>query len=42
MVTTEALLPWFTHHSMGAVIMVYVMGILGILVYTYFEPKDQR
>jgi hypothetical protein len=42
MVTIQTLLPWFTHHPMGAVITVYVTGILGILVYTYFEPKEQR
>ena len=42
MVTIQYLLPWFMHHPMGAVIMLYVTGILGILVYTYFEPKDQR
>jgi hypothetical protein len=42
MVIIQTLLPWFTHHPMGAVIMAYVTGILGIIVYTYFEPKEQR
>lgn len=42
MMTIQILLPWFTHHPTGTVVMLYVTGILGLLVHAYFEPKDQR
>ncbi|HEY6972698.1 MAG TPA: hypothetical protein VI359_00195 [Nitrospiraceae bacterium] len=42
MVIVQNLLPWLTHHLMGAVVISYVTGILGVLVYTFLEPRDQR
>jgi len=41
-VIVQNLLPWFIHHPMGAVVMLYAAGILGVLVYTFLEPRDQR
>ena len=42
MVIVQNLPPWFIHHPMGAVVMLYVTGILGVLVYTFLEPTNQR
>ena len=42
METIQHLFPWFTHHPMGTVVILYVTGILGVLVYTFLEPTEQR
>lgn len=35
-----SLLQWFAHHPLGAATMVYAGGILGVLLYAYFEPRE--
>ncbi len=42
MMIVQNLLHWFTQHPLGTVTMVFVTGILGILVYSFFEPREQR
>jgi hypothetical protein len=32
---------WFIQHPFGAATMVYAAGVFGVLVYAYFEPRDQ-
>jgi hypothetical protein len=33
---------WFIDHPLGAATMVYAAAVLGVLMYAYFEPRDQR
>jgi hypothetical protein len=31
---------WFGQHPFGAATMVYAARVFGVLVYTYFEPRE--
>ena len=42
MIAIQSLLQWFTHNPLGAATVLFIAGILGVLVYAYFEPQDQR
>ena len=33
---------WFVQHPFGAATVVFATSIVGVLVYTYFEPRDLR
>lgn len=32
---------WFTQYPMAAATIVYEAAVCGVLVYAYFEPRDQ-
>jgi hypothetical protein len=34
-------LDWFTQHPLGTATMLYAAGVFGVLVYAYFEPRDE-
>jgi len=37
----SSLIRWFTQHPLGTATMLYAMGVFGVLVYAYFEPREQ-
>jgi len=37
----QGLLQWFAHNPLGAATILYVTGIVGVLIYAFFEPRDQ-
>lgn len=41
MTTAQSVIQWFVQNPFGAATMVYVAGVLGVLVYAYFEPRSQ-
>jgi hypothetical protein len=41
MIAIQSLLHWFAHNPLGAATILYVSGIIGVLVYAFFEPRDQ-
>jgi hypothetical protein len=38
----QPFLQWFSQNPLGAATVFYVTAVLGVLVYAYFEPSDQR
>lgn len=42
MMAMQRLLLWFTQNPLGSATLLYITGVVGILVYTYFEPQDER
>lgn len=38
----QPFLHWFAENPLGAATLFYVTGVLGVLVYAYFEPQDER
>ena len=42
MIAMQQMMQWFTHNPIGAVTLLYVTGVLGVLVYSYFEPREER
>ncbi len=41
MIAMQRLLQWFTQNPLAAATVLYVTGVLGVLVYAYFEPQDE-
>ena len=41
MVNVQHLLYWFIQNPLSTATMVFVTGILGVLVYSFFEPREQ-
>lgn len=37
----SSLIRWFTQHPLGTATMLYAVGVFGVLVYAYFEPREQ-
>lgn len=33
---------WLTQNPLGAATIVYATGICTVLLYAYFEPRDER
>ena len=33
---------WLVENPLAAATLLYVAGIISVLVYTYFEPRDQQ
>ena len=33
---------WFGHNPLAAATLLYITGVISVLVYTYFEPRDQQ
>lgn len=33
---------WFVQNPLAAATLLYIMGLISVLVYTYFEPRDER
>ena len=33
---------WFVHNPVAAAALLYITGVISVLVYTYFEPRDQQ
>ena len=42
MILIQNFIQWFTHNPLGAATVLYFMGVISVLVYTYFEPRDQH
>lgn len=42
MSAVQGLLQWFTQNPLGAATILYLTGVIGVLVYAFFEPQDQR
>jgi hypothetical protein len=41
MIAIQSLLLWSAHNPLGAATILYVTGVVGVLVYTFFEPQDR-
>lgn len=41
MVAFHQLVQWFGQHSLAAATLIYVAAVCGVLVYAFFEPRDQ-
>jgi hypothetical protein len=39
MMAFQSIFHWFTDYPLGAATMLYAAGVLGVLVYAYFEPR---
>jgi len=39
MMAIQSIFHWFTDYPFGAATMLYAAGVLGVLVYAYFEPR---
>lgn len=33
---------WLIHHPLATASVLYITGIISVLVYTYFETRDQQ
>ena len=33
---------WFVHNPLAAGILQYITGVMSVLIYTYFELRDQQ
>ena len=42
MIAVQNLFQWFTQNPLGAATVLYVTGIVGVLIYVYFEPQEQH
>ena len=42
MTTIQSFMQWFAQNPLGAATILYMTGVLGVLVYGYFEPRDQE
>jgi uncharacterized membrane protein len=42
MLTINNFIHWMTQNPLGAATMVYAAGICAVLLYAYFEPRDER
>lgn len=42
MSTVHGLFQWLTQNPLGAATFLYFTGVIGVLVYAFFEPQDQR
>ncbi len=38
----NSFLHWFIQNPLGTATIVYTAGVIGVLLYTYFEPQDQQ
>ena len=41
MIAMQSLLQWFAHNPLGAATLLYVAGVVAVLAYAFFEPRDQ-
>jgi len=41
-IVLQNFIQWFTHNPLGAATVLYLTGVISVLVYAYFEPRDQR
>jgi hypothetical protein len=42
MIPIQHLLHWLTQNPFGAATLLYMTGVAGVLIYAYFEPRDQH
>lgn len=42
MSAVQGLFQWLTQNPLGAATVLYLTGVIGVLVYAFFEPQDQR
>ncbi len=42
MLTVHNVIRWLTQNPLGAATMVYAAGVCAVLVYAFFEPRDER
>jgi hypothetical protein len=42
MFALNSFLSWFIQNPFSAAAMVYAASVLGVLLYTYFEPQEQE
>ncbi len=33
---------WLIYNPLGAAALLYITGVIGVLVYSYFEPQDEH
>jgi hypothetical protein len=41
MIPIQQFLHWLTQNPFGAATLLYITGVAGVLIYAYFEPRDQ-
>jgi hypothetical protein len=41
MVAFHQFVQWFVQNSLAAATLLYVAAVCGVLVYAYFEPREQ-
>jgi hypothetical protein len=42
MIALQDIMQWFMHNPLGTATVLYITGVISVLVYSYFEPRDQR
>ncbi len=33
---------WFVHNPLAAATLLYITAVISVLVYAYFEPRDEH
>ncbi|MEY4528176.1 MAG: hypothetical protein RL768_1895 [Nitrospirota bacterium] len=41
MILIQQFLHWLGQNPVGAATLFYITGVAGVLIYSYFEPRDQ-
>jgi len=41
MVALRLLVQWFAQHPLAATTLLYAAAVCSVLIYTFFEPRDQ-
>lgn len=42
MIPIQHLMHWLTQNPLGTATLLYMASVAGVLVYAYFEPRDQH
>jgi hypothetical protein len=42
MMVIQSLLQWLTHNPLGSATLLYVAGVVGVLIFAYFEAQHER
>jgi hypothetical protein len=42
MSTVQNFIQWLIHNPLGAAALPYITGVIGVLLYSYFEPGDEH
>ena len=42
MIPMQQLMHWLTQNPLGAATLLYMASVAGVLVYAYFEPRNQH
>lgn len=41
MILVQQFLHWLGQNPVSTATLLYITGVAGVLIYTYFEPRDQ-